>query len=127
MIEGFFRERLEVAFPQLKWTENNYVEQDHTGSIYKEAGGSPDIYETGLQFPYYMIFIRSSDFDLAQRAAEGSVEIFHRMKQEDYTNYNGDTYEIIFIEATADATRIGRNESLMEWSSNFKVTLRRKK
>lgn len=126
MIEGYFREKLQTIYPQLVWTENNYEDADHTGTIYKEAGSAPDTYETGLRFPNYMVWVRSSNRDLAQSAAEGSVEIMNKLHGETFTNYEGKTYEIIFVEAIGEANRIGMNEGVMEWSANFKVTLRRK-
>jgi hypothetical protein len=126
MIEGYFREKLQAAYPQLVWSENNYEDPDNTGTIYKEAGAAPDTYETGLRFPNYMVWVRSSNRDLAQSAAEGSVEIMNKLHREEFTNYEGVTYEIIFVEAIGEANRIGMNEGVMEWNANFKVTLRRK-
>jgi hypothetical protein len=126
MIEGLLRETLQTAYPELIWSENNYEAQDNTGTVYKEAGLPPDIHETGLRFPYYMVWVRSSDFDLAQRVSEGSVTLLNKMNRIEYTNHEGATYEVIFIEATSDANRIGRTENVMEWSSNFKATIRRK-
>lgn len=125
MIEGFIREQLEQAYPELTWTEQTYEADDHTGTVYSESGERPDTYESGLRFPYYMVWVRSSNFDLAQRVSEGSIDILNKTHRKTYTNYFGDTYEIIFIEANGEANRIGRNEGKMEWSSNFKATIRR--
>jgi hypothetical protein len=126
MVEGYIRERLQTAFPQLVWTENHYQAEDHTGTVYVEAGEKPDTYESDMRFPYYMVWVRSSDWDLAQRVAYGAVEILNKQRQIEYTDYIGNVYQIIFIESIADANRIGVNEGKMEWSANFKVTLRRK-
>lgn len=127
MIEGFLRERLQTAFPELTWTENNYEAADNTGTVYKESGEKPSTYEDDLRFPYYMVWVRSSNWDLAQRASEGSVTLLNKVHRETWTDYEGKEFEIIFIEANGEANRIGKNDNgLMEWSSNFKVTLRRK-
>lgn len=126
MIEGLFREVLQTAYPELTWTENNYEAEDNTGTVYKEAGFAPDIYESDLRFPTYMVWVRSSDFDLAQRVSEGSVTLLNKMNRIEYTNYEGIVYEVIFVEATSEANRIGREDKVMEWSSNFKATIRRK-
>lgn len=125
MIEGFLREKMNEAYPQLVWTENNYEALDHTGTIYREAGEKPSKYEDDLRFPYYMIYVRSSDYDLAQRVAEGSVDVLNKLHNIEWTDYEGKQFHIIFIEAASDANRIGRVENVMEWSTNFKVTLRR--
>jgi hypothetical protein len=125
MIEGYLKEKLQAVYPQLVWTENVYTEADHTGTVYKESGEKPDSFETGLRFPYYMVYVRSSNKDLAQTAAEGSIELLNKLHGETYTNYNGDTYEVIFVEAVGEANRIGLVDGVMEWSSNFKITLRR--
>lgn len=126
MIQGYIKGVMEAAYPQLIWTEDNYVEQDNTGTVYKEGGEKPDTYESGIRFPYYMIWVRSSDFDLAQKVSEGSINALNKTHAVEWTDHNGQTYEIIFIEAIGDANRIGKNGEVMEWSSNFKVTLRRK-
>jgi hypothetical protein len=127
MIEGFLRERLSTAFPDLIWTENNYEAPDNTGTVYREAGEPPSKYEDDLRFPFYMVWVRSSNWDLAQRVAEGSIDVLNKLHNIEWTDYEGATYQIIFVEAASDANRIGRDESgIMEWSSNFKVTLRRK-
>lgn len=125
MVEGFLRERLQAAFPELIWSENNYEDPDNTGTVYKEAGEKPSTYEDDLRFPYYMVWIRSSNFDLAQKAAEGSIEVLNKLHNLDYTDQDGNEFHIIFVEATGEANRIGRTDGIMEWSSNFKVTLRR--
>lgn len=126
MVEGFLRERLQSAFPELIWSENNYEADDNTGTVYSEAGEPPSKNEDSLRFPYYMVWVRSSDFDRAQRIAEGSIDVLNKLNQIEYTDYQGIEYDIIFVEATTEANRIGRTDNIMEWSANFKVTLRRK-
>lgn len=128
MVEGFLRERLSQAFPQLVWSENNFEAPDNTGTVYVEAGGAPSTYEDGLRFPNYMVWVRSSDYDLAQTVAAGSIDVLNKIHQVHYIDYAGLEYDIVFIEALSDANRIGKDDSgVMEWSTNFKVTLRRRK
>jgi hypothetical protein len=129
MIEGFLRERLQAAYPQLTWSENNYEDQDNTGTVYAEGGGAPSRYEDGFRFPNYMVWVRSSDFSLAERASKGSVELLNKLNNEgkpfEYTDYEGIKYNVYFVEATGEANRVGRDEGVMEWSSNFRATIRR--
>ena len=125
MVEGLLKTIMEQAFPELRWSINNYEDPDHTGTVYLENGDTPSKYEDDLRFPHYMIWIRSSDFDLAERASINSVDLLNKRREIEYTNERGEAYYIYFVESISEANRIGRNGDVMEWSSNFKVTLRR--
>ncbi len=125
MVEGFFKTIMENAYPELTWSENNYEAEDNTGTIYAEASEPPSKHEDDLRFPYYMIWIRSSDFDLAEKVSIDTVTLLNKRNQITYKNDRGEEYYIYFIESTSDANRVGKTGNVVEWASNFKVTLRR--
>lgn len=125
MVEGLLKTIMEQAYPELTWSINNYEDADHTGTVYLESGDPPSSYEDGLRFPHYMLWVRSSDFDLAERVTINSIDLLNKRREITYTNKRGEEYYIYFVESIGEANRIGRNGDIMEWSSNFKVTLRR--
>ncbi len=125
MVEGLLVSIMETAYPELIWSENYYEAEDNTGTVYLEASEPPSKYEDDLRFPYYMVWIRSSSFDLAEKVSLDTITLLNKRRQITYTNHRGEEYFIYFIESTSDAVPIGKNGKVMEWSSNFKVTLRR--
>lgn len=125
MVEGLLVSIMETAYPELTWSENYYEADDHTGTVYLEPSEPPSKYEDDLQFPYYMVWIRSSNFDLAERVSLDTITLLNKRRQIAYTNHRGEEYFVVFIEATSGAAPIGKNGKVMEWSSNFKITLRR--
>ena len=126
MVEGYLRTIMEQAHPELIWSETGYESEDHTGTIYAEASEPPSKYEDDLRFPYYMIWVRSSNYDLAEQVSINTITLLNKRNQITYKNHRGEEYFIYFIESTSDAVRVGKTGDVVEWSSNFKVTLRRK-
>lgn len=125
MVEGLLKTIMESAYPQLTWSENHYEAEDNTGTIYAEASEPPSKNEDDLRFPYYMIWIRSSDIDLAAKVSTDTITLLNKRNQITYKNDRGEEYFIYFIESTSDAYRVGKTGEVVEWASNFKVTLRR--
>lgn len=131
MIHAYLKERLEQLLPTLEWSDSFYSAEDHTGTVYYEGGFPPSLDDTDMRYPSYMVYIRSSNWRLAEQAAQIVYDALHKqrewMVQIDYANENVagvKTYHVLFIEAMSEPLRIGVDKNVMEYSVNFKVTLR---
>lgn len=131
MIQSFFVSEIKPHLPDLEWTQDYYTGVDNTGTVYSEGGEPPDIYDAKFRFPEYMILIRSSDWPYAVYAAQKvfdnfhtkrdlSVSVEHVVKGTKFTNQ----YKVYFIEALSEPLRLGAKDNIMEYSINFRVTLR---
>ncbi|MFD1350146.1 minor capsid protein [Oceanobacillus caeni] len=131
MIQEYLMNELKRVIPGLTWSVDYYYAEDHTGTVYSEASGQPDRYDTGYRYPGYQVWIRSSDWDYAKLAAEQTFNALHKKSNFRVTvDYEKDGevvetkhYLVLLIFATSDPLRIGDNEGIMEYSVNFDVTL----
>jgi hypothetical protein len=123
MIQSFLKEELKEVIPELEWTIDFYTSQDNTGTVYAESGEAPDSYESGLRYPSYMVFIRSSDWTLARVAANKAFKHLHK-KMKDLVLADGLQYQVFLIEAQSEPLRLGVQGDVMEYSINFQATIR---
>jgi hypothetical protein len=123
MIQSFFKDEIKAAVPELEWTIDFYTSEDNTGTVYSESGTAPDLYESGMRYPEYMVFIRSSNWTLARKAANKVFKQLHR-KMNVQASVDGSQFQVFFIEALGEPIRLGAQDDVMEYSINFKVTLR---
>lgn len=132
MIQRYLANELKKVVPDLEWTADFYTAEDHTGTVYSEGGSAPNIYETGIRYPAYMVYIRSSAWSYAETAAQKVFDAFHR--KGDFTatineydrNENvigSKSYHVFFVAAASDPLRIGVQDNIMEYSVNLDVTL----
>ncbi len=131
MIQSFFVLEAKVILPDLEWSQDFYTGEDNTGTVYVESGEPPDTYDARFRFPNYMVLIRSSDWPYAEYAAQEVFDYFHT--KHDFTVNVEKTiknraiqkqFKVFFIEALSDPIRLGAQNNIMEYSINFKVTLR---
>jgi len=135
MIQGYLREELQAVIPGLTWTEDYYLADDNTGTVYATSSGQPDRYDTEYRYPGYQVWIRSSDWDFAKLAAEMAYMKLHKKSNFKVTvDYEKDGqvvltkhYLVLFVVAASDPLRIGDNDGIMEYSVNFDVTLKEEK
>jgi hypothetical protein len=123
MIQSFLKDEAKAVVPELEWSIDFYTSEDNTGTVYSESGAPPDTYESGMRYPEYMVFIRSSDWTLARVAANKVFKQLH-MKMKDLVLADGLQYQVFLIEALGEPIRLGAQGNVMEYSVNFKVTLR---
>lgn len=110
--------------PELVWSIDHYSAADNTGTVYTEGGGEPSIDDTDMCYPDYMVYIRSSDWALAERRAKQIKKMFHKRANFTVTE-EGSTYFVYLIAAQSEPLRLGTTDSgIMEYSINFRVTLR---
>lgn len=124
MIQEFFREELSAAYPSLRWSIDHYEGKEDVGVVYSESSGEPSSYENQFRFPTYMILIRDRDWQRAEETALEVLERFNRRNQETFTTSTGRKYDIVFIEATSGVNRLGVDGKHMEYTINFKATIR---
>lgn len=133
MIQDYIRDELKGILPELEWTSDYYTAEDNTGTVYAEGGSGADIYESGLRYPSYMVYIRSSDWYLSRRAAEMVHDRFHgksnftavvNQYDKDGNVLGTKTYHVLFIMDIGEPNRIGVDNGIMDYSVNFQVTLR---
>jgi hypothetical protein len=121
-----------LILPVLTWSIDNYTAADNTGTVYSESSGSPDLYDLNFHRPEYMVFIRSSDWALAEHAARQMFEHFHKMHDQPITiskTIKGQTitknYYLYLLQSLSEPLRVGVDDAgLMQWSVNFRATLR---
>jgi hypothetical protein len=123
MIQSFLKDEAKAVVPELEWTIDFYTSEDNTGTVYSEGGTPPDSYESGMRYPEYMVFIRSSDWTLARVAANKVFKQLHR-KMNVQASVDGSQFQVFFIEALGEPIRLGAQDDVMEYSINFRVTLR---
>lgn len=133
MIQAYLKDILAPLFPKLTWSMDYRQAADDTGTVYSESGYPPDQYESGTRRPSYMVYVRSSDWGYAERAAQGVFKALHRKEHipvsiED-TDEEGNVigirrYHVFLITAATEPLRIGVENGVMEWSVNFDVTLK---
>jgi hypothetical protein len=123
LIQSYLKEEAKVVVPELEWTIDFYTGEDNTGTVYSESGTAPDTYESGLRYPEYQVYIRSSDWTLARVAANKVFKHLHR-KMNVLANADGLQYQVFFVEAQGEPIRLGARGNVMEYSINFSVTLR---
>ena len=124
MIQEYFKNELEEKYPMLRWSIDYYESNGNVGVVYSETANPPSTYDDKVRFPNYMIFIRDTDWQRAESIAYDLVGLFNGRLAETFISSNGKKYSILFIEATSDANRLGVNANYMEYSVNFKVTLK---
>ncbi|WP_144559555.1 hypothetical protein [Shouchella miscanthi] len=129
MIQAWMREELARALPKLTWTYDQYTAPDNTGTVYSEGGSRPSSSEIVMRYPNYQVWIRSSDWDLAQHAAYKVFDLFHRRGLDRNFDISIDdgiekkSYRVFLMSAVQDPIQIGLEGDLMQWSINFDVTL----
>lgn len=123
MIQSFLKNELQTVLPQLEWTIDFYTGEDNTGTVYSEGGEPPDTYDVGFRYPQYMILIRSSDWTLAEQAAQIVLKTLHK-KENLPISIGTSNYMVYFITAMGEPIRLGVKNNIMEWTVNFQVTLR---
>lgn len=133
MIQDYIREELKLILPELDWTSNYYTSEDNTGTVFSEGGNSSDLYESGIRYPNYMVYIRSSDWYFAERAAQMVRDQFHNKSNftavinqydKDENVIGTKTYHVFLIVDVGEPNRIGVENGIMEYSVNFQVTLK---
>jgi Bacteriophage minor capsid protein len=131
MIQGFFVREAKTILTDLEWTQDFYTAEDNTGTVYSEGGEPPDTYESDFRFPEYMVFIRSSDWSYAEGASQKVFDHFHKrndfivsVEQKMKSLIVHKQYKIFFIEALSEPLRLGVKNNIMEYSINFRVTLK---
>jgi hypothetical protein len=123
MIQSFLKDEAKAVVPELEWTIDFYTSEDNTGTVYSESGTPPDSYESGMRYPEYMVFIRSSDWTLARVSANKVFKHLHK-KMKDLVFADGLQYQVFLIEALSEPLRLGAQGEVMEYSINFRLTLR---
>lgn len=123
MIQSYLKELAKAVVPELEWTIDFYTGEDNTGTVYSESGTSPDLYESGMRYPEYMVFIRSSDWTFARTATNKVFKQLHTHTK-DLVLADGLQYQVFFVEALGEPIRLGAQGNVLEYSINFKVTLR---
>jgi hypothetical protein len=121
-----------LILPALTWSIDNYSAKDNTGTVYSEGSGDPDLYDVNMRYPEYMAYIRSSDFAYAEFAARAVYDRFHKFRDQQVTiskQIKGQAvvkqYQVYLIQALSEPLRIGVDDAgIMEWSVNFRATLR---
>lgn len=132
MIQKSLMNMLREEIPGLVWSADFYALEDDTGTVYSTGGPAPDEYETGVRYPTYQVYIRSSDWGYAKAAANMAFNKLHRkgrfrvteaFEKDGQVIYEKDYY-IYLITAMSDPIRIGVENNIMDYSVNFDVTLK---
>ncbi len=120
----------------LSWSIDYRTASDNTGTVYSDSGEKPSTYDEEMRYPYYQVYIRSSNFELARNCAFQVYELLHTKMNWDidlpiYDPDNPDeilsstNYKVYQIEALSEPLMIGVIDDVMEYSINFKTTLRK--
>ncbi|ULG70878.1 minor capsid protein [Macrococcus brunensis] len=136
MIQRPIMNLLKSNIPGLIWSIDNRTASDNTGTVYQTGGSKPDIYEADMRYPYYQIFIRSSDFVKVENAAQKVYDLLHQKtnwtveipiyeKMTDTTPKSVEQIHVFFIEALSEPLRLGVNGNIMEYSINVQATVRK--
>lgn len=124
MIQEYFKNELAAAYPFLKWSIDHYESKEDVGVVYAESSGEPSSYENQFRFPNYMILVRDRNWQRAEETALEILERFNRRLKEQFMTSTGRMYDIVFIEATSGVNRLGVDGKHMEYTINFKATIR---
>ncbi|WP_414049775.1 hypothetical protein [Macrococcus animalis] len=122
----------------LSWSIDYRTASDNTGTVYSDSGEKPSIYDEEMRYPYYQVYIRSSNFELAKNCATQVYDLLHKKMNWEielpiYDPDNPDevlstnNYTVYHIEALSEPLLIGVTDEVMEYSINFKTTLRKEK
>lgn len=136
MIQKPIMNLLKSNIPGLIWSVNNRTASDNTGTVYSTGGSKPDTYEAEMRYPIYQIYIRSSDFVVAENAAYKVYELLHRKsnwtvevpifdKMTETVPKSTQRVHVFFIEALSEPIRVGVNGGIMEYSINVQATVRK--
>lgn len=132
MIQKYLADELEKIIPDLEWTSDFYTGQDHTATVFSEGGRKPGIYGVGMQYPSYMVYIRSSSWNYAKTVAQRVYKALHKKRDfvvtvdifdKDENVIGSTSYRVFLIAAASTPNRIGVKDNIMEYSVNFDVTL----
>lgn len=133
MIQSWMMKELRAELPYLTWTIGQYVSKDHTGTVYYEGGRSPAKNETRVRFPNYMVWIRSSDWEYAEYAAQKTFSLYHmrgqdgRFEIETEQEIKGEVlkerYLVFLMSAIQDPIDMGIEDGISTWAINFDVEL----
>lgn len=131
MIEEYLMNQAKVIAPQLKWTVNNVVAPEATGTVYDEGGPPENINsDMSILYPNYMFWIRSpkgsKKWDTAKTVVYQLYERFHKKTTDDLISVPelDKNYRVIFTQAMGSPIRIGIEDDVLTYSLNIQVTLR---
>lgn len=122
---------LNKKLPKLKWTINFYSASDNTGTVY-DRGGSGYMRGDLLQSKDYQVFIRSSNWGLAEYYAYQTSEILEGISDEVWDVYFYDkntpiekyTVRVRLIRQLGDILNLGVDDTkIIEYSINFNAVL----
>lgn len=129
MIQKALSKQFEEAFPGLTWTYDNYTEADNTGTVYLENGPQPGRYETFVEHPRYMVYLRSSNSDYLETVGRGIKKMLHKSSGElydvEFLDQNYNVIEVVTVEnmasfCSSDFTLVNRTDNgIYEYSGNF--------
>lgn len=119
----------------LSWSIDYRTASDNTGTVYSDSGEKPSTYDEQMRYPYYQIYLRSSNFELVKNASRQVYDLLHmKMNWEIdlpiYDSNNPDEvietlpYMVYLIEVLSEPILVGVNDNVMEYSINLKTTLR---
>lgn len=133
MIQEYLMNHLKQEIPDLTWSMDHRWADDHTGTVYSEAGRQHDPdNETTMRYPSYMVYIRSSSWAYAETVAHKVWRSLNGKRDFDVTvnqygkneNVVGSlTYHVFYVSAVGEPNRIGINDDVMEYSVNFDTQL----
>ncbi|KQL57235.1 MULTISPECIES: hypothetical protein [Bacillaceae] len=133
MIQLWMMDELKRELSHLKWTIGQYTASDHTGTVYYEGGRSPAKTETRMRLPNFMVWIRSSDWEYAEYAAQKTFDLFHmrgqdgrfeiQIEQEVKDEVWRERYLVFLMSAIQDPIDMGVVDNINTWSINFDVEL----
>ncbi|TDL40542.1 hypothetical protein EVU91_01235 [Macrococcoides bohemicum] len=135
MIQEPIMTLLRDNIPGLSWSIDYRTASDNTGTVYSDSGEKPSTYDEQMRYPYYQIYLRSSNFELVKNASRQVYDLLHmKMNWEIdlpiYDSNNPDEvietlpYTVYLIEALSEPILVGVNDNVMEYSINLKTTLR---
>lgn len=131
MIHENLSNLLRKELPKLSWSINFFAKSDDTGTVY-DRGGSGYMRGSLLLSKHYQVFIRSSDWGLAEYYAYRTSELLEGIDNENWkvNFYDGDkivetkTVRIRIIRQIGDILFLGINDSdIAEYSINFNAVL----
>ncbi|TDM43444.1 hypothetical protein ETI09_03470 [Macrococcoides canis] len=123
MIQESIMNLLRENIVGLTWSVDYRTLGDNTGTVYSDGGEKPGIYDDEMKYPHYQIYIRSSDFDRCKDIAYKAYALLHK-KSDWLINEQNNVIHVYFIEAFSEPLRIGVEDNVMEYSINFRTTLR---
>lgn len=127
MIQEYLMNQAKQLYPDLKWSVDYYTAEDNTGTVYYEGGSPSNVNnETGIRYPEYMVFIRSSDYSKAEVIAHKLYKFFHKKTVKDliFVPELDTSYRVYFMQSMSEPNRIGVSGDVMEYSINLLITLR---